>query len=156
MKIFTLFILSLISLFLSLNFEKILLLQGISFKPVIILIYFVTLYWNPLYGLFAGFFIGFIYEVYLPVLVGTFPLIFISVSLLLKIAENKIFKFRYNSLMLLFFTVLIVSLIQVIVEANLPGSIFYVFITQLIPIAILNSVVGFVILYFIKRYSHNN
>jgi len=151
MKIITLLLLSLFSIFISLNSGKILLIGNISLKPVIILLYFVTLYWNPLYGLFAGFFLGFIYEIYLPVFTGTFPLIFSSAVFGLHLIEKKIFKFKYNSLVLLFLTVLFVGLIEVIIEVNKIVNIFWVAFTRLFPEAILNTAIGFVILYFIKR-----
>lgn len=153
MRVFFLFLLSLFALFLSLNAGKFFLVGNISLKPIIILIYFVTLYWNPIYGLFVGFFIGFLYEIYLPVLTGTYPLIFTSVSLFLKIVEKKIFKYRYNSLILLFSSVLFVGLVQVIIEVNKIEAIFYIFFTKLLPEAIINSAVGLVILYFLKRHS---
>jgi len=151
-KILTLFLLSSFALFLSLNSGKIFLIGNISFKPIIILLYFVTLYWNPLYGLFAGFFLGFLYEIYFPVFTGTYPLIFTSVVLGLKVVENKIFKFRYNSLILLFCTVLFIGVLQVVIEADKIDAIFYIVFTQLIPEAVLNSAVGLVILYFIKKF----
>jgi cell shape-determining protein MreD len=152
MKIIILLFLSLFSLSVSLNSGKILLMRNISFKPIILLLYFVTLYWNPLYGLFAGFFLGFIYEIYLPVFTGTYPLIFSSVVFGLHLIEKKIFKFRYNSLILLFLTFLFIGLIQVMIEVDKLISIPYVVLTRLIPEAILNSAVGFVILYFIKKH----
>ncbi len=151
MKIFSLIFLSLLAFFLSINFEKILLIGNISLKPIIILLYFTTLYWNPLYGLITGFFIGFLYEIYLPVFTGTYPLVFTSVIFGLNLIEKKIFKFRYNSLFLLFFVVLFVGLVQLIIEVDKTGAIFSIFFTQLVPEAILNSAVGLVILYFIKR-----
>ncbi|MEJ2307585.1 MAG: hypothetical protein P8Y30_08635, partial [candidate division WOR-3 bacterium] len=104
MKIAILLFLSLASLFVSLNSGRILIVGSISIKPILILLYFVTLYWNPLYGLFAGFFLGFLYEIYLPVFTGTYPLIFSSVVFYLHLIERKIFKLRYNSLFLLFLT----------------------------------------------------
>ena len=151
MKIIILLFLSLVSLFVSLNSGRILILGSISIKPILILLYFITLYWNPLYGLFAGFFLGFLYEIYLPVFTGTYPLIFSSVVFCLHLIERKIFKFRYNSLFLLFITVFIVGLVQIILEVEKLNSIPYAVLTHLIPEAILNSAVGFVILYFIKR-----
>jgi cell shape-determining protein MreD len=152
MKIFALILLSLLTFFFSINIEKILLIGNISLKPIIILLYFTTLYWKPLYGLVTGFFLGFLYEIYLPVLTGTYPLIFTSVVFGLNLIEKKIFKFRYNSLILLFCTVLFVGLIQVIIEVGKIGGIFHIIFTQLIPEAILNSAVGLVILYFVKKY----
>ena len=151
MRIFPLIFLSLLAFFLSINLDKILLIGNISLKPIIILLYFMTLYWKPLYGLITGFFIGFLYEIYLPVFTGTYPLVFTSVVLGLSLIEKKIFKFRYNSLFLLFFVILFVGLIQLIIEADKTGAIFSMFFTQLVPEAILNSAVGLVILYFIKR-----
>ena len=151
MKVFVLILLSLLSFFLSVNIEKILLIGNISLKPIIILLYFTTLYWKPLYGLVTGFFLGFIYEIYLPVLTGTYPLMFTSVVFGLSLIEKKIFKFRYNSLILLFCTILFVGLVQVIIEVDKIGAIFYIIFTQLVPEAILNSAVGLVILYFIKK-----
>ncbi len=151
MKIAILLFLSLVSLFVSLNSGRILIVGSISIKPILILLYFVTLYWNPLYGLFAGFFLGFLYEIYLPVFTGTYPLIFSSVVFYLHLIERKIFKLRYNSLFLLFLTVFFVGLVQIILEVEKLNSIPYVVLTHLIPEAILNSAVGFVILYFIKR-----
>lgn len=153
MKIVVLFILSLCSLLISLNTGKILFLGDISFKPVILLLYFVTLYWNSIYAIFAGFAIGFLYEIYLPVFTGTYPLIFTSIVFGLKIIEKKIFKFRYNSLILLFCVILFVGVLQVIIEVDKISSVFYILFTQLIPEAIFNTVIGFVILYFIKRYN---
>jgi len=153
MKILILFILSLCALFISLNTGKILLLGNISFKPVILLIYFITLYWNSIYAIFTGFFIGFLYEIYLPVFTGTYPLIFTSLVFGLKIIEKKIFKFRYNSLILLFCTILFVGILQVLMEVDKIRSVFYIILTQLIPEAIFNTAVGFIILYFIKRYN---
>jgi cell shape-determining protein MreD len=152
MKIAILLFLSLVSLFVSLNSGRILIVGSISIKPILILLYFVTLYWNPLYGLFAGFFLGFLYEIYLPVFTGTYPLIFSSVVFYLHLIERKIFKLRYNSLFLLFLTVFFVGLVQIILEVEKLNSIPYAVLTHLIPEAILNSAVGFVILYFIKRY----
>jgi cell shape-determining protein MreD len=152
MKIAILLFLSLASLFVSLNSGRILIVGSISIKPILILLYFVTLYWNPLYGLFAGFFLGFLYEIYLPVFTGTYPLIFSSVVFYLHLIERKIFKLRYNSLFLLFLTVFFVGLVQIILEVEKLNSIPYAVLTHLIPEAILNSAVGFVILYFIKRY----
>ena len=151
MKVFVLILLSLLSFFLSVNIEKILLIGNISLKPIIILLYFTTLYWKPLYGLVTGFFLGFIYEIYLPVLTGTYPLMFTSVVFGLSLIEKKIFKFRYNSLILLFCTILFIGLVQVIIEVDKIGAIFYIIFTHLIPEAILNSAVGLVILYFIKK-----
>jgi len=153
MKIIILFLLSLCALFISLNTEQILLFGNISFKPVILLIYFITLYWNSIYAIFTGFFIGFLYEIYLPVFTGTYPLIFTSLVLGLKIIEKKIFKFRYNSLILLFCVILLVGVLQVLMEVDKIRSIFYIILTQLIPESIFNTAVGFVILYFIKRYN---
>jgi len=152
MKIAILLFLSLVSLFVSLNSGRILIVGSISIKPILILLYFVTLYWNPLYGLFAGFFLGFLYEIYLPVFTGTYPLILSSVVFYLHLIERKIFKLRYNSLFLLFLTVFFVGLVQIILEVEKLNSIPYAVLTHLIPEAILNSAVGFVILYFIKRY----
>ena len=151
MKIITLLLLSLFSLFVSLNSGKILIMGSISLKPIILLLYFVTLYWNSLYGLFAGFFLGFIYEIYLPVLTGTYPLIFSSVVFCLHLIDRKIFKFRFNSIILLFLTVFFIGLVQIIFEVEKLNSIPYAVLTHLIPEAILNSAAGFVILYFIKR-----
>ena len=151
MRIFALIFVSLLAFFLSLNVEKFILFGNVSFKPIIILLYFTTLYWKPLYGLITGFFLGFFYEVYLPVFTGTYPLIFTSVTFVLSLIEKRIFKFRYNSLILLFFTVLFVGLAQVIIEVDKLSSVFYIIFTHLIPEAILNSAVGLVILYFIKR-----
>jgi len=153
MKIIILFLLSLCALFISLNTEQILLFGNISFKPVILLIYFITLYWNSIYAIFTGFFIGFLYEIYLPVFTGTYPLIFTSLVLGLKIIEKKIFKFRYNSLILLFCVILLVGVLQVLMEVDKIRSIFYIILTQLISESIFNTAVGFVILYFIKRYN---
>jgi len=153
MKILILFILSLCSLFISLNTGKILLLGNISFKPVILLIYFITLYWNSIYAIFTGFFIGFLYEIYLPVFTGTYPLIFTSLVFGLKVIEKKIFKFRYNSLILLFCVILLVGVLQVLIEVDKIGSVFYIILTQLIPESIFNTAVGFIILFFIKRYN---
>ncbi len=153
MKIIILFLLSLCALFISLNTEQILLFGNISFKPVILLIYFITLYWNSIYAIFTGFFIGFLYEIYLPVFTGTYPLIFTSLVLGLKIIEKKIFKFRYNSLILLFCVILLVGVLQVLMEVDKIRSVFYIILTQLIPESIFNTAVGFVILYFIKRYN---
>jgi cell shape-determining protein MreD len=152
MKIVVLFILSLCSLLISLNTGKILFLGNISFKPVILLLYFVTLYWNSIYAIFTGFAIGFLYEIYLPVFTGTYPLVFTSIVFGLKTIEKKIFKFKYNSLILLFCIVLFVGVLQVIIEVGKISSVFYILFTQLIPEAIFNTVIGFVILYFIKRY----
>ncbi len=154
MKIFTLILLSLLAFFFSINLEKVFLIGSISLKPIIIFLYFITLYWNPLYGLVTGFFIGFLYEVYLPVFTGTYPLLFSSVVFGLNLIEKKIFKFRYNSLFLLFFTVFFVGLIQVIIETDKISSVSGIFFTQLIPEAILNCLVGLIILYFIKRCRH--
>lgn len=154
MRIFLLIFLSLLAFFLSINLEKILLIGNISLKPIIILLYFTTLYWKPLYGLITGFFIGFLYEIYLPVFTGTYPLVFTSVVFGLILIEKKIFKFRYNSLFLLFFVVLSIGLVQLVIEVDKIGAIFSIFFTQLVPEAILNSAVGLVILYFIKRCSH--
>lgn len=152
MKIVNLLLLSLFALFISLNSGKVLILGSISIKPILILLYFVTLYWNSLYGLFAGFFLGFVYEIYLPVFTGTYPLIFSSVVFCLHLIERKIFKFRYNSLILLFLTVFFVGLLQLILEVDKLNSVPYAVLTDLIPEAMLNSAVGFVILYFIKRF----
>ncbi len=151
MRIFALIFISLLAFFLSLNVEKFILIGSISLKPIIILLYFTTLYWKPLYGLITGFFLGFLYEIYLPVFTGTYPLIFTSVTFGLSLIEKRIFKFRYNSLILLFCTVLFVGLVQVIIEVDKIISVFYLIFTHLIPEAILNSAVGLVILYFIKR-----
>lgn len=153
MRIIILFILSLSALFISLNSGKLFLPGNISFKPVILLIYFVALYWNSIYALFAGFFMGLLYEVYLPVFTGVYPLIFTSVVCGLKLIEKKVFKFRYNSLILLFFTILFFGIVQLLIEADKINSVFYVTFTQLIPEAILNTAVGFIILYFIRRYN---
>jgi cell shape-determining protein MreD len=153
MRICILILLSLLALFLSLNFEKILLFGNISLKPIIILLYFVTLYWNPIYGLLVGFSLGFLYEVYLPVLTGTYALIFTSFVIGLKIIEKKIFKFRYNSLILLFCTVFFIGLIQIIIEVNKLRPIFNMIFTHLLPEAIFNTLIGFVILYFIVRHN---
>jgi cell shape-determining protein MreD len=139
-------------LLISLNTGKILFLGNISFKPVILLLYFVTLYWNSIYAIFTGFAIGFLYEIYLPVFTGTYPLVFTSIVFGLKTIEKKIFKFKYNSLILLFCIVLFVGVLQVIIEVGKISSVFYILFTQLIPEAIFNTVIGFVILYFIKRY----
>jgi len=152
MKIFILILLTAATFFLSLNLENIFLIGDISLKPIIILLYFITLYWKPLYGLVTGFFIGFLYEIYLPVFTGTYPLLFSSVVFGLNLIEKKIFKFRYNSLFLLFFTVLFVGLVQVMIEIDKISSVSSIFFAHLIPEAILNSAVGFIILYFIKRY----
>ena len=154
MKIFTLILLTAVAFFLSLNFENIFSIGNIPLKPIILFLYFVTLYWKPLYGLVTGFFIGFLYEVYLPVFTGTYPLLFSSVVFGLNLIEKKIFKYRYNSLLLLFFTVLFVGLVQVLIEIDKISSVFSIFFVHLIPEALLNSAVGFVILYFIKRYKH--
>ncbi|MBN1695207.1 rod shape-determining protein MreD [candidate division WOR-3 bacterium] len=154
MRIFALIFVSLLAFFLSLNIEKFISIGNVSLKPVIILLYFTTLYWKPMYGLVTGFFLGFLYEIYLPVFTGTYPLIFTSVAFCLSLIEKKIFKFRYNSLILLFCTVLFVGLVQIIIEVDKINSVFYIIFTHLIPEAILNSAVGFVILYFIKRYRH--
>lgn len=151
MRVFILILLSLLALFFSINFEKILLIGNISLKPIIILLYFTTLYWKPFYGLLIGFFVGLIYEIYLPVFTGTYPLLFTSVAFGLNLIEKKIFKFRYNSLMLLFCTVLFIGLVQVIIEVDKIGAMFYIICTQLIPEAILNSAIGLVVLYFIKK-----
>jgi cell shape-determining protein MreD len=151
MRIVILFILSLCALFISLNTGKILFLGNISFKPVILLLYFVTLYWNSIYAIFTGFAIGFLYEIYLPVFTGTYPLVFTSVVFGLKIIEKKIFKFRYNSLILLFCVVLFVGVLQIMIEVDKIGSAFYIILTQLIPEAIFNTAIGFVVLYFIKQ-----
>jgi cell shape-determining protein MreD len=153
MRIFILILLSLAIFFCALVSEKIHLFGGISLKPIIIFLYFVTLYWNTYYALFIGFFLGILYEVYLPVLTGTYSLIFTSSILCLKIVEKKIFKFRYNSLFLLFITLLVIGLIQVIIEVAKIGQIFNIIFTHLIPEAILNTFVGFIILYFVKRQS---
>ena len=151
MRIFALIFISLLTFFLTLNVEKFILVGNISLKPIIILLYFTTLYWKPLYGLIAGFFLGFLYEIYLPVFTGTYPLIFTSVVFCLSLSEKRIFKFRYNSLILLFCTVLFVGLVQVIIEIDKISSVFYIIFAHLIPEAILNTAVGLVILYFIKR-----
>ncbi len=151
MRIFIVILLSLLAFFLSVNAEKILLLGNISLKPIIILLYFVTLYWNPVYGLFIGFFLGFLYETGLPVLTGTYSLLFTSSVIGLKIIEKKIFKFRYNSLILLFCTVFFIGLVQIIIEIKETGPIFSVVFTHLLPEAIFNTLVGFVVLYFIVR-----
>lgn len=152
MKVCILLILSLFALFLSLNTGSIFFPGNISFKPVILLLYFVTLYWNAIYALFVGFFIGFLYEIYLPVLTGTYPLIFTSVVFILKGVERKLFKQRYNSLILLFCTLLMVGVLQVIIEVDRVEPIFYIVFTRLVPEAIFNTAIGFVILYSIKRY----
>ena len=152
MRIFILILLSLLAIFFSINFEKILLIGSISLKPIIILIYFTTLYWKPLYGLVTGFFIGFLYEIYLPVFTGTYPLLFTSVAFGLNLIEKKIFKFRYNSLILLFCTVLFIGLVQAIIEVDKIGAMFYIICTHLIPEATLNSAVGFIILYFVNKF----
>ncbi len=151
MRILALIFVSLLAFFLSLNIEKFILIGNISLNPVIILLYFTTLYWKPMYGLITGFFLGFLYEIYLPVFTGTYPLIFTSVAFGLSLIEKKIFKFRYNSLVLLFCTVFFVNIVQVIIEVDKINSVFYIIFTHLIPEAILNSAVGFVILYFIKK-----
>jgi cell shape-determining protein MreD len=151
MRIFALIFVSLLVFFLSLNIERFILIGNISLKPIIILLYFTTLYWNPMYGLITGFFLGFFYEIYLPVFTGTYPLIFTSLAFGLNLIEKKIFKFRYNSLILLFCTVFFVSLVQIIIEVDKISSVFHIIFTHLIPEAILNSAVGFVILFFIKR-----
>jgi rod shape-determining protein MreD len=151
MRILALIFISLLAFFLSLNVEKFILIGNISLKPIIIFLYFTTLYWKPLYGLITGFFLGFLYEIYLPVFTGTYPLIFTSVAFSLSLIEKRIFKFRYNSLILLFCTVLFVGLVQVIIEIDKISSVFYIIFAHLIPEAILNSAVGLVILYFIKR-----
>jgi len=153
MKIIILLLLSLLSLFVSLNSRGFFSVGDISLKPIIILIYFVTLYWNPLYGLFIGFFLGFLYEIYLPVFTGTFPLIFSSAVFLLNLLEKKIFKFKYNSLILLFSTVFFVGFVQLVLEVEKLSSVPYEVLTNLIPESILNSALGLVILYFIKKYS---
>ncbi len=151
MRIFALIFISLLAFFFSINIEKFILIGNISLKPIIILLYFTTLYWKPLYGLATGFFLGFLYEIYLPVFTGTYPLIFTSMAFGLSLIEKKIFKFRYNSLILLFCTVLFINLVQVIIEVDKISSMFYIIFTHLIPEAILNSAVGLVILYFIKK-----
>ncbi len=151
MRIFSLIFVSLLAFFLSLNIERFFLIGNISLKPIIILLYFTTLYWKPMYGLITGFFLGFLYEIYLPVFTGTYPLIFTSVTFGLSLIEKRIFKFRYNSLIFLFCTVLFVNLVQVIIEVGKISSVFYIIFTHLIPEAILNSAVGLVVLYFIKR-----
>jgi len=154
MRIFALIFISLLAFFLSLNVEKFILIGNISLKPIIILLYFTTLYWKPLYGLITGFFLGFLYEIYLPVFTGTYPLIFTSMAFSLSLIEKKIFKFRYNSLILLFCTVFFVNLVEVIIEVDKISSMFYIIFTHLIPEALLNCAVGLVILYFIKQHNH--
>jgi rod shape-determining protein MreD len=153
MRVFALILVSLLAFFFSLSFEKIFLIGNISLKPIIILLYFTTLYWKPLYGLVSGFFLGFLYEIYFPVYTGTYPLIFTSVVFVLNLIEKKIFKFRYNSLFLLFFTVLFVELVQITIEVGKIGSLYSMIFTHLLPEAILNTAVGLVVLYFIKRCS---
>jgi cell shape-determining protein MreD len=151
MKVIIIFILSLLSLFLSFNTGRIFFLGNISLRPIILLLYFVTLYWNSVYALFMGFFIGFLYETSFPVFTGTFPLIFTSFVFILKAIERKVFKLRYNSLFLLFCALLFVGILQVVIEVDRVEPIFYIVFTRLIPEAIFNTAVGFVILYFIKR-----
>jgi cell shape-determining protein MreD len=151
MRIFIVILLSLLAFFLSVNAEKILLLGNISLNPIVILLYFLTLYWNPVYGLFAGFFLGLFYETGLPVLTGTYSLVFTSSVIGLKIIEKKIFKFRYNSLILLFCNVFFIGLIRIIIEVKKTGPIFSMIFTHLVPESMLNTLVGFIILYFIVR-----
>jgi hypothetical protein len=69
----------------------------------------------------------------------------------LKAIERKVFKLRYNSLFLLFCALLFVGILQVVIEVDRVEPIFYIVFTRLIPEAIFNTAVGFVILYFIKR-----
>ncbi|MEA1912429.1 MAG: rod shape-determining protein MreD [candidate division WOR-3 bacterium] len=151
MKIFIVIILSILALFLSLNFMDLLSIGNISFKPLILLLYFVTLYWNPWFGLFIGFFLGFLYGIFFSVPIGLYPLIFTSVAFGLYFVEKRIYKYNYRSLVFLFFVAFFVGFVQLLTETNQVKMIFLQLFIQVIPESILTTLIGLAILYFIKK-----
>ncbi len=151
MKIFIVIILSILALFLSLNFMDLLSIGNISFKPLILLLYFITLYWNPWFGLFIGFFLGFLYGIFFSVPIGLYPLIFTSVAFGLYLVEKRIYKYNYRSLVFLFFVTFFVGFVQLLTETNQVKMISLQLFIKVIPESILTTLIGLAILYFIKK-----
>ncbi|MEO0294334.1 MAG: rod shape-determining protein MreD [candidate division WOR-3 bacterium] len=151
MKFLVFILLSFFALYLSLNPSLISPRDGISAKPIVILLYFLTLYWRPIWALFVAFFLGFLYEINLSVLTGTYPFLFTSMVFVLSEIEKKIFKFKFNSLVLLGSFIFFFGLVQSLIEARNAKIIFYKIFTDLIPEVIFNIFIGFVILFFINK-----
>ncbi len=151
MKIFAIIILSIISLTLSISFLDIFAVGHFSFNPIILLLYFVTLYWNGLYGLYLGFSIGVIYGTFFSIPFGFYSLIFSSLTFGLIIIRRKIYKYKYRSLIFLFITSFLARFLELIIHSPGTKLFFLYLVTNVIPESIITTIIGVGILYLIKR-----
>ena len=151
MKIFVIIILSIISLTLSISFLDLFVVGHFSFNPIILLLYFITLYWNGLYGLYLGFSIGVIYGTFFSIPFGFYSLIFVSLTFGLITIRRKIYKYKYRSLIFLFITSFLARFLELIIYS--PGiKLFFLYlVTKVIPESIITTIIGIGILYLIKR-----
>lgn len=151
MKIFLSIIFSLIVLIIRIQFRDIISIFGISFNPIILLIYFTSIYWKEFYGLFLSFILGVIYGCFFSYPIGFYPLIFCSISFALILIRDKIYRYEYRSLIILFIGTFIFGFFELLTY-NLRVKLFLVSLfSDILFESIFTTVVGFGILYIIKR-----
>jgi len=151
MRIFIAILFSLIALSLRVYFSDILSIGGFSLNPIILLLYFITLYWNGFYGLYLSFILGIIYGSFFSVNAGFYSLIFSSLSFCVIIIREKIYRYEYRSLIILFIVTFLAGFFELLTY-NLKARWFFLSLcTHVLPESIFTTVVGFGILYIIKR-----
>ncbi len=151
MRIFIVVVLSLIALVLRINFSDLLSIGNVSFNSIIILLYFVTLFWNGYYGLYIGFLIGILYGTFFSVHFGFYSLVFSSLTFVIVAFRDKIYKYEYRSLIVLFIATFLAGLIELLVQGLSAKLFFLHLITNVLPESILTTIIGMGILYLIKR-----
>lgn len=151
MKIFLTIIFSLIVLIIRIQFRDIISIGGISFNPIILLIYFTSIYWEGFYGLFLSFILGVIYGCFYSYPIGFYPLAFCSISFALILIRDKIYRYEYRSLIILFIVAFLSGFFELLTY-NLRSKLFLVSLfSDVIFESLLTTVVGLGILYIIKR-----
>jgi cell shape-determining protein MreD len=150
-KIFLAIIFSLIVLIIRIQFSDIISIFGISFNPIILLIYFTSIYWEGFYGLFLGFILGVIYGCFFSYPIGFYPLVFCSISFALILVREKIYRYEYRSIIILFISTFLFGFFELFTY-KLGAKLFLVSLfSDILLESLLTTVVGFGILYIIKR-----
>lgn len=151
MKVLTSIILSIAVFFISLKFPYLIPEYNILFRPVIILIFFLTLFYGEIYGIILGFFLGLLSGVFYNLPMGIYPLLYVSLAFLFSLVGKKIYKRGNFSIFILFLAIFFVGVIQIISEVNNIAEIFIKIFSHIFPESLINAAIGFLILVVIRK-----
>lgn len=153
-KYFFLFILFVLSLILVINFSDVIKLGSGSVDWILLLIYFLTIYWNKWYGLITAFLLGLFYGNFMSLPAGFYSLMYILIVVFLYFVKRRIFKKKYQSLFLLFMIVFSAGIIELAFLSLTISTFFRYILVSVLPESILTALTGVVVLFIIKIYTH--